>query len=78
MRQPIPDPVDCGNCNADAANLDYAEKQAAVACGLAGLFPLPPIVVAACNAALATFLVLLSVFGICQAYVNLCKAYYGQ
>lgn len=77
LRQPIPDPVDCGNCNAEAAQVDYAEAQVAVACALAAAFPLPPIQ-AACAAASTAFIVILSAYGICAAYVQLCRAYYGQ
>lgn len=73
--QPIPEPVDCGNCDAIAAGLDYTEKQMTAACALAGIFPLPPIV-AACQAAIAAWLVMLGAYGSCRAIVALCEAYY--
>jgi hypothetical protein len=74
--QPIPEPVDCGNCDAVAQAVDYAEKQMGIACALAGLFPLPP-VVAACQAAIASFLVILGAFASCRAIVALCEHYYN-
>jgi hypothetical protein len=77
LHQPIPDPVDCGNCNGEKSALEYAEAQMAVACAAAALFPLPP-VQAACGAAAAAFLVLLAAYGACEAIVQLCRYYYGQ
>jgi hypothetical protein len=77
LRQPIPDQVDCGNCNAELAQVEYAESQAAIACALAAAFPLPPIQ-AACAAASIALIVILSAYGICAAYVQLCRSYYGQ
>ena len=74
--QPIPEPVDCGNCNTILSGLDYAEKQMTVACALAGLFPLPPLV-AACEAAISAWLVMLGAYGACRAIVALCEAYYN-
>ncbi len=74
--QPIPEPVDCGNCNTILSGLDYAEKQMTAACALAGIFPLPPLV-AACEAAIAAWLVMLGAYGSCRAIVALCEAYYN-
>jgi hypothetical protein len=74
--QPIPEPVDCGNCDAVVQGLDYAERQMTAACALAGLFPLPPLV-AACEAAIAAWLVMLGAYGSCRAIVALCNAYYN-
>jgi hypothetical protein len=77
LRQPIPDPVDCGNCNGEKSALEYAEAQMAVACAAAALFPFPP-VQAACAAAGAAFLVVFAAYGACEAIVALCRYYYGQ
>lgn len=75
LRQPIPEPRECGDCSAIAIGLDYAEKQMGVACGLAGLFP-NPVTIAACEAAIAAFMVMLTAFGTCRAVVALCEAFY--
>lgn len=77
LRQPIPEPVDCGNCNDLKAGMDNAALLMDAACGLAVLFPLPPII-AACQAAIASFLVMMSAYGLCEAIVQLCRYYYGQ
>jgi hypothetical protein len=77
LRQPIPEPVDCGNCGAEQSALASAEAQMAVACALAAIFPIPP-VEAACAAAAAAFLVLFAAYGACEAIVAFCRYYYGQ
>jgi hypothetical protein len=77
LHQPIPDLVDCGNCNLEKSALDFAEAQMAVACAAAALFPFPP-VQAACGAAAAAFLVVLAAYGACEAIVQFCRYYYGQ
>ena len=77
LRQPIPDQVDCGNCNDLKAGYENAALMADAACGLAALFPLPPII-AACQAAIASFLVMFAAYGACEAIVALCRYYYGN
>jgi hypothetical protein len=77
LRQPIPEPVDCGNCNDIKAGMDNAALLMDVACGLAVLFPVPP-AVAACQAAIASFLVMVGAYGSCQAIVQLCEYYYNN
>ncbi len=67
LRQPIPEPVDCGNCNDLKAGYENAALLMDAACGLAVLFPLPPIV-AACQAAIASFIVMFTAFGLCEAH----------
>lgn len=76
LRQPIPEPADCGNCDAIQSGLDYTEKQLSVACALAAIFPSPP-TIAACEAAAAAFLTMLAAFAACRAIVALCEAYYN-
>jgi len=77
LRQPIPDQVDCGDCNDLKAGYENAALFADAACGLAALFPLPP-VIAACQAAIASFLVMFAAYGACEAIVALCRYYYGN
>jgi hypothetical protein len=74
LRQPIPDTVDCGNCNQEKGQVDIAENIALVACAAAALVPpLAP----ACAAASATFLTFYTAYAVCQAILQLCKAYYN-
>ena len=77
LRQPIPEPVDCGNCNDIKQGMENAALLMDAACGLAALFPLPP-VIAACQAAIASFLVMLGSYGACEAIVALCEYYYNN
>jgi hypothetical protein len=77
LRQPIPEPVDCGNCNNIKAGMDNAGTLMDVACGIALLFPSPP-TAAACQAAITAFLVMVAAYGSCQAIVQLCEAYYNH
>jgi hypothetical protein len=77
LRQPIPEPVDCGNCNDIKAGMENAGLLMDVACGVAVLFPLPP-AIAACQAAVAAFLVMVGSYFACQGIVQLCEAYYNH
>ena len=71
--QPIPDPVDCGNCDNEWSYVEYSATAAAVACAAAELFPpLAPI----CAAASANFLAAYSLYMGCYVFVLLCRAYY--
>jgi uncharacterized membrane protein YphA (DoxX/SURF4 family) len=75
LRQPIPTETDCGNCNQEAEQVKDAAHVMEVACALALLFPpLAP----ACEAAAAAYLVVAAAGALCQLYVSLCRAYYGQ
>jgi hypothetical protein len=77
LRQPIPNQVDCGDCNDIKGGMDTAGALMDVACGLAVLVPLPP-AIAACEAAIATFIVMLTAYLSCEAIVALCEYYYNN
>jgi hypothetical protein len=74
LRQPIPDTVDCGNCNNEKAQVDNAIAVMTVACAAAAIFPAALI---ACQAASATYLAFQTGYAICLAVVQLCEAYYN-
>jgi hypothetical protein len=76
LRQPIPEPVDCGNCDAIAGGLSFAEMQMTLACAVAIVAPITPFV-AACEAAVLAWLAMLAAYGACRAIVTLCEAYYN-
>jgi hypothetical protein len=74
LRQPIPDQVDCGNCNQEQQQVETTLNIATVACAASLIFPF---LAEACAAATATYLAFYSAFAICQAIVAFCKAYYN-
>jgi hypothetical protein len=74
LRQPIPDQVDCGNCEQEKGQVDSALNAVTVICAAALLFP--PLAVA-CEAATATFLTFYAAFAICLVIIALCDAYYN-
>jgi hypothetical protein len=73
LRQPIPDTVDCGNCNQEKQQVENAQHVMEVACAAALLFPL---LGPACEGAAAAYLVVVSAAAICLLVVQLCEAYY--
>jgi hypothetical protein len=73
LRQPIPDTVNCGNCNQEKSQVESAARVMEVACAAALLFPL---LGPACEAAAATYLVVVTAASICLLIVQLCEAYY--
>ena len=75
LRQPIPDPVDCGNCNQEAEWVKNAEQVMIVACAAAAVFPL---LAEACAAASATYIAFYMAFSVCLAILAFCEAYYNN
>ena len=73
LRQPIPDPVDCGNCDQEKEQVDYALNIATVTCAASIIFP---ILAELCAAATATYLTFYAAFAICLAILAFCEAYY--
>jgi hypothetical protein len=74
LRQPVPDPVDCGNCEQEKQQVENALNAATVICAAALLFP--PMAIA-CEAATATYLAFYGAFAFCLVIVALCDAYYN-
>src|SRR5688572_953940 len=74
LRQPIPDPVDCGNCDQEKAQADNALQVATVACAASVIFPL---LAEVCAAASATYLAFYTGYSICLAILAFCRAYYN-
>jgi len=73
LRQPIPDTVNCGNCNQEKSQVETAQHMLEVACAAALLLP---ILAPACEAASATYVVIVMAAAICMLVVQLCEAYY--
>jgi hypothetical protein len=74
LRQPIPDPVDCGDCEQVKGQMEAALYAATVACAAAAVFP--PLV-ELCVAASGVYLGLYMTYAMCLAIVALCDAYYN-
>jgi hypothetical protein len=74
LRQPIPEPVNCGNCDREKQELDITQNMATVVCAAAAIIPL---LVEACAVASATYLTFYLAFTICNAILALCRAYYN-
>lgn len=74
LRQPIPDFVDCGNCNNEKAQVDYALQVTTVVCAAALAIPL---LAELCAAASLTYVTLQASYAICLAVVAFCDAYYN-
>jgi hypothetical protein len=74
LRQPIPDTVDCGNCNQEKQQVDTTENIALVACAASAIVPA---LAGACAVASATFITFYLAYAACQAIVQLCRAYYN-
>jgi len=74
LRQPIPDHVDCGNCDREKEQVDTVLQIATVTCAAAAVFPL---LIEACAVASATYVTFYSAFAICLAIVAFCNAYYN-
>jgi hypothetical protein len=74
LRQPIPDPVDCGNCEQERTRVDNALHATTVVCAAALLIPLLGEV---CAAASATYLAFYVAYSVCLAVLAFCDAYYN-
>jgi hypothetical protein len=75
LRQPIPDHVDCGNCDQEKAWVDNALQTATVLCAAALVFPL---LAEACAAASAAYVAFYGAFSFCLAILAFCEAYYNN
>ena len=71
LRQPIPDHVDCGNCDQKKAWVDNALQTATVLCAAALVFP--PLA-EACAAASAAYIAFYGAFSFCLAIFAFCEA----
>jgi hypothetical protein len=74
LRQPIPDQVDCGNCEQEQQQLDATLNMATIICAAALVVPL---LVEACTAATLTYIAFYGAYAVCLAVVALCDAYYN-
>jgi hypothetical protein len=74
LRQPIPEPVDCGNCDQEQSQLDTMLNIMTVVCAAAAVFPL---LIEACAVASAAYLSFYGAFVVCAAIVAFCNAYYN-
>jgi hypothetical protein len=74
LRQPIPDPVDCGNCEQEQQQVDSALQVATVTCAASAIFP--PLA-EVCAATSATYLAFYAAYSICLAILAFCRAYYN-
>jgi hypothetical protein len=74
LRQPIPDPVECGNCDNEKAQLDNALQVATVVCAASMAIP---VLAELCAAASLTYVVFQTTYAICLAILQLCSAYYN-
>jgi hypothetical protein len=72
LRQPIPDPVDCGNCEQEKDRADNALQVATVVCAASIIFPL---LAEVCAGASATYLAFYTGYSICLAILAFCEAY---
>jgi hypothetical protein len=74
LRQPIPDPMACANCEQERSQVEAAMNIMTVTCAAAIVFPL---LAEVCAAASATYLTFYGAYSICLAIVAFCEAYYN-
>jgi hypothetical protein len=74
LRQPIPSPTDCGDCEQERQQVDILLNMMTITCAAAALLP---ILVEACVAVSATYFTFYVAYAVCTAVVALCDAFYN-
>lgn len=75
LRQPIPEPTQCYQCDQEKAWMDSALHAATVICAAAAVFPA---LLEFCAAASAAYVSFYMAYSVCLLILALCEFYYGN